>query len=141
MAYTEPHTAIRAKYANFGPSLNGRWLFYALAGEFEEPVKNLKASVIERSQSLVDAIAELADDSADYIEGECDAFHEASGGDFCSHLAQQALSDIGRGSGNAAVSRAMARAVAGSSTASRANSRARSASKKVRREVIDNYPH
>ena len=137
MAYTEPHTVIRSKYANFGPSLDGRWLFYALAAEFEEAVKDLGASVIERSQSLIDATAEWAEDSFDYIDGECDAFHEASGGDFCSHLAQYALSDIGGGSGNAAI----ARAIAGSSTASRAKSRARSASKKVRREVIDDYPY
>ena len=114
MAYTEPQTAIRAKYANLRTaSLDGQWLYNALAAEFEDAVKDLKASVIERSQSLVDAMDEWADKSVDYIKDACKASGEDTSGDFCRHLVQHALSDIGSGSSDAAANRAIARAIDG----------------------------
>lgn len=138
MAYTQPHTTIRPRYSNFGPSLDGRALFYGLANEFEEAVEDLAASVIEDSQSLIDAMAEWADDSHDYITDWCDDNHLSDGSSFCLHLAQHALSELATGSGgNAAYGRRIADAVAGSSSASKANSSARTESKSIRKDIAD----
>ena len=137
MPNTQPHTYIRPRYSNFGPSLSGHVLFYGLANEFEEAVEDLAASVIESSQSLIDAMADWAQDSYDYITAECDASHEA-GSDFCLHFAEYVLSDLATGSGgNARHARKMADAVEGASSAFGANSRARTESSSIRQDIAD----
>ena len=138
MAHTQPHTTIRSRYSNFGPSLDGRALFYGLANEFEEAVEDLAASVIEDSQSLIETMAEWAQESHDYIDDWCADNHDSGGTSICTHLAERALSDLAIGNGgNATYGRQMANAVEGSSSASGANSSAKTESKSIRQDIAD----